>query len=348
MTNKMKFAIVGAGVISAFHAQAISRHPEAEIVAVCDIELDKAKVLAAEYGVEKTYQSYQAMFQTEEIDVVSVCTPSGLHAEVAIAAAEAGINILCEKPLDITREKMTQMIDASRKYNVKLGGVFQRRLLDAANQTRKAIQEGKLGKLVLGDAYLKYYRSPEYYKSAGWRGTWELDGGGALMNQGVHGVDLIQWMVGDVESVFAYSSPLIRDIEVEDTAVIAVKYKNGAFGVIQGTTSVYPGQETRFEIHGENGSIIFGDSGFKQWKFLGSDEEAPQVGNSEGGSDDPKVISTQGHYIFVDDMIQAVREDRDPLVPGEEARKAVDLILAIYESSRTGKEVIVNKERVKG
>jgi len=214
--------------------------------------------------------------------------------------------------------------------------------LEAAIITRKAIQEGKLGKLVLGDAYLKYYRSPEYYASAGWRGTWELDGGGALMNQGVHGIDLIQWMVGEVESVFAYTAPLIRDIEVEDTAVIVVKYKNGAFGVIQGTTSVYPGEETRFEIHGENGSIIFGDSGFKQWKFLDGDETIPQVGNSEGGGSDPKAISDEGHYIFVDDMIKAVREDREPLVSGEEARKAVDLILAIYESSRTGKEIKVN------
>jgi UDP-N-acetyl-2-amino-2-deoxyglucuronate dehydrogenase len=346
MSNKMKFAIVGAGVISSFHAQAITSHPDAELVAICDIEINKAMKLADEFSVTKTYQDFETMFKEEDIDIVSVCTPSGLHAEVAIAAAQSGIHILCEKPLDIVREKMTQMIEASRNYNVKLGGVFQRRTLEAAIITKKAIQEGKLGKLVLGDAYLKYYRSPEYYESAGWRGTWELDGGGALMNQGVHGIDLIQWMTGDVESVFAYSAPLVRDIEVEDTAVITVKYKNGAFGVIQGTTSVYPGQETRFEIHGEKGSIIFGDSGFKQWKFEGSEEEVPQVGNSEGGSNDPKVISNQGHYIFVDDMIHAVREDRDPLVPGEEARKAVDLILAIYESSRTGNEVVVNHETV--
>jgi UDP-N-acetyl-2-amino-2-deoxyglucuronate dehydrogenase len=343
MSNNMKFAIVGAGVISSFHAKAITAHPEAELVAICDIEIEKAEKLANEFSVGKTYQNYEEMFRDEEIDIVSVCVPSGQHADVTIAAAKAGINVLCEKPLDIVRDRMAEMIDTCRENNVKLGGVYQRRTLEAAIITRKAIQEGKLGKLVLGDAYLKYYRSPEYYKSAGWRGTWELDGGGALMNQGVHGIDLIQWMVGDVESVFAYTAPLVRDIEVEDTAVIAVKYKNGAFGVIQGTTSVYPGQETRFEIHGEQGSIIFGDSGFKQWDFIDSEETIPQVGNSEGGSNDPKVISNEGHYIFVNDMIKAVREDRDPLVSGEEARKAVDLILAIYESSRTGKQVTVNQ-----
>jgi len=344
MTDKMKFAIVGAGVIAPFHAKAITANENAELVAICDTGKEKAERLAEEFSVSKTYTDYEEMFGEEEIDIVSVCVPSGLHSEVTIAAAKAGIHVLCEKPLDITSEKMTAMIEACREHKVKLGCVFQRRTLDAAVITRKAIQEGKLGKLVLGDAYLKYYRSPEYYESAGWRGTWELDGGGALMNQGVHGIDLIQWMVGDVDSVFAYTAPLVRDIEVEDTAVIAVKYKNGAFGVIQGTTSVYPGQETRFEIHGENGSIIFSDSGFQQWTFLDGDNAIPQVENVEGGGSDPKAISDEGHFVFVEDIIQAVTEDREPLVPGEEARKAVDLILAIYESSRTGKEVKVGAD----
>lgn len=335
----MKFAIIGAGVISPFHAKAITENKKAALVAICDIEIEKAIKLGEDYGVTKTYKDYEVMFKEEEIDVVSICVPSGIHADVGIAAAKCGIHVLCEKPIDITREKMTEMIDVCKESNVKLGVVYQRRLLDAAIITRKAIREGKLGKIVLGDAYLKYYRSPEYYESAGWRGTWEMDGGGALMNQGVHGVDLIQWMVGEVESVFAYAAPLVRDIKVEDTAVIAMKYKNGAFGVIQSTTSVYPGQETRFEIHGENGSIVFGDSGFKEWTFIDSDEEAPPIGNTEGGSDDPKAISEDGHYVFVDDIINAIQEDKEPLVSGEEARKAVDLILAIYESSRERVEI---------
>lgn len=339
MNPKMKFAIIGAGVISPFHAKAITENENAELVAICDIEVEKAVKLGEEYGVNKTYKDYNDMLKEEEIDVVSICVPSGIHADVGVAAAKAGIHVLCEKPIDITSRKMSEMIEVCKENNVKLGVVYQRRLLDAAIITRKAIQEGKLGKIVLGDAYLKYYRSPAYYESAGWRGTWDLDGGGALMNQGVHGVDLIQWMVGDVESVFAYAAPLVRDIKVEDTAVIAMKYKNGAFGVIQSTTSVYPGQETRFEIHGENGTIIFGDSGFKEWKFLDSDEEAPRAENVEGGGDDPKAISEDGHFVFVDDIIKAIREDKEPLVSGEEARKAVDLILAIYKSSEKRVEV---------
>lgn len=341
MSDPLKFAIVGAGVIAPFHARSIAAHEEAKLVAVCDIIIERAEKLAAEYGVTATYKDYKEMFTKEDIDIVCVCVPSGLHAEVSIAAAEEGIHVLCEKPIDITREKVDAMIKACHDHNVKLGCVYQRRTLDAAIETRKAIQSGKLGKIVMADAYLKYYRDADYYKSADWRGTWKLDGGGAIMNQGVHGIDLIQWVVGDIESVFAYTKAQIYDIEVEDTAVIATKYKNGAFGVIQAATTAYPGQETRFEIHGENGSIIFGDSGFKQWKFKDSDEEAPEVGNVEGGSDDPQSISSDGHFIFVDDIIKAVKEDREPLVPGEEARKAVDLILSIYESSRTRKEIQV-------
>jgi UDP-N-acetyl-2-amino-2-deoxyglucuronate dehydrogenase len=341
--SKIRFAIAGAGVISPFHARAIAHHPEAELVAVSDVVIDKARQLAAEYGIPHVYADYKDMLKRDDIDVVSVCVPSGLHAEVAIAAAQAGKNILCEKPLDITSDKMSRMITAVRGSNVKLGCVFQRRMMPSVLAVRQAIAEGKLGKLVLGDAYLKYYRSPEYYKSAGWRGTWQWDGGGALMNQGVHGVDVIQYLMGGVASVFAYSAPLLRDIEVEDTAVAVLKYKNGAFGVIQGTTSVYPNQETRFELHGEKGTIIVADSGIKQWKMIDSDEEAPQVGAlATMSSTKPEDMSSDGHFIFVDDILHAVKENREPLVNGEEARKSVDLILAIYESARTGKEVHLN------
>lgn len=339
MSEKIRFAIVGAGVISPFHAKAITGNPNAELVAIADVEEDKAKKLAADFQVADTYADYETMLKREDIDAVSVCVPSGMHAEVAIAAAEAGKHIFCEKPLDITVPKMDRMIQTARDRGVKLGVVYQRRTFPAAIATRKAIQEGKLGKLVLGDAYLKYYRSPEYYLSAGWRGTWELDGGGALMNQGVHGIDLIQWMVGDVESVYAHAAPLVRNIQVEDTAVAVLKYKNGAFGVIQGTTSVYPGMETRFEVHGEKGTIVFGDSGIKEWSFLDSDEKAPDVEGTLAASSSATNISADGHSILVDDLIRAIREDRDPMITGEEASKAVKVILAIYESSRTGKEI---------
>jgi len=342
VSKKVRFAIVGAGVIGPTHAKAIDLQPDAELAAVCDVIPERAEKLAAEYGVSGVYDDCAEMLTKEKnIDVVSVCTPSGLHAEIAVAAAKAGKHVLCEKPLEITADKMTAMINACQDAGVKLGGVFQRRTMEAAILAKQAIDEGKLGKMVLGDAYLKYYRSPEYYKSAGWRGTWDMDGGGALMNQGIHGIDLIQWMAGEVESVYAKADALVRDIEVEDTAVVVMKYKNGALGVIQGTTSVYPGLSTRFELHGEWGTIIFSDKGMEMWKFLDSDEAMPEVKAGYGGSSDPRAISDDGHYLIVDDFVEAVLHDREPLVPGDQARKAVDLLLAVYESARTGKEVKV-------
>jgi UDP-N-acetyl-2-amino-2-deoxyglucuronate dehydrogenase len=340
MLEKIRFGIIGAGVISSYHARAVNFHQEAELIAISDVIEDKANAIAEEYRIPSVYKDYEEMLKRDDIDIVSVCLPSGMHATATIAAAQAGKHVLCEKPLDITSENMTRMIDAAKKYGVKLGCVFQRRLMPSTLAALEAIRAGKLGKMVLGDAYLKYYRSPEYYQSAGWRGTWQWDGGGALMNQGIHGVDVIQYLMGGVKSVFAYTAPLVRDIEVEDTAVAVVKYVNGAFGVIQGTTSVYPNQETRFELHGEKGTIVIADSGIKQWKFSDSDETAPNVGAlSTMASTKADEMYDDGHYLFVDDIIRAVKENKEPLVNGEQARQSVDLILAIYESARTGKEV---------
>ncbi|NOU94978.1 gfo/Idh/MocA family oxidoreductase [Paenibacillus sp. LMG 31456] len=344
MPSKLRFAIVGAGVIARFHAESIlQKHADAELIAIADPSIEKARTLGDEFNVRHIFDDYETLLKLPEIDVVCICTPSGMHSEVSIAAAQAGKHVLCEKPLEINADKMTAMIEECRKQRVKLGCVFQRRLMPAALHARQAIQDGKLGKLVMGNAYLKYYRSPEYYGSGGWRGTWNLDGGGALMNQGVHGVDLIQFLMGDVSSVFAYTAPLVRSIEVEDTAVVAIKFKNGAFGVIQGSTSIYPGQETRFELHGDKGTIEFGDNGIKQWSFMDHEEEAPVIHDTLGlgSSSNPQQISIEGHCFYIDDMIRAIREDKEPHINGEEARKSVDLILAIYESSRSGKEIML-------
>lgn len=339
--NMIHFGIVGAGVISTFHARAISDNPRAELHAICDKSQDKAKQWADEYKAQHSFTNLNQMLQLKELDVVCICLPSGMHEEAAIAAANAGKHVFCEKPLDITLEKIDRIIEAVNRNKVKLGCVHQRRTMPEAIAARKAIQEGKLGRMVLGDAYLKYYRSPEYYESAGWRGTWQYDGGGALMNQGVHGIDLIQWMMGDIASVFAHTAALVRDIEVEDTAVVAVKFKNGAFGVIQGTTSVYPGQDTRFELHGENGSFIFGDQGIQTWELIEGTVERPDGSELTNPGADPKNISLDGHRILIEDMIDSIIENKEPLINGPEARKAVAVIMAIYESSRTGKEVFL-------
>ncbi len=337
----INFGIVGCGVISTSHAQAIKATQGAELLAVCDIVEEKAQKTAAEYGVGRYFTDYRKMLELKALDAICICTPSGLHSDHTVLAAQAGKHVLCEKPLDIAKEKMDLMIEECRRHNVKLAGIFQRRTGKNVQELKAALQLGELGKIVLADTYLKYYRSQEYYNSAGWRGTWELDGGGALMNQGVHGIDLVQWLLGGVKKVFAKAGTLARKIEVEDTAVIIVEFNNGAFGVIEGTTTVYPAQSTRLEIHGELGTIILEESEIKKWEVIGGKDRAAGFAAEEhvGGSADNKAISATGHQLQVQDLVEAIRLDREPMIPGEEARKAVDLILAIYESSRTGKEI---------
>jgi len=346
--GKVGFAVVGCGVIGPWHAKAIQLAPRCELLALCDVELDKAQKLAAEYGHVPCYSDHRTMLKREpDIDCVCACVPSGLHWRIAVDAAKAGRHVLSEKPLDITLGHMDRMIDACAKAKVKLGCIFQRRTTAMTKTARKVVQQGKLGKLVLADCYMKYYRSPAYYKSAGWRGTWELDGGGALMNQGVHGIDQLLHIVGDVDTVTAHAAPLVRDIPVEDTAVAILRFRNGAFGVIEGTTSVTPGMSCRTELHGENGTLIFTDGGLVKYALArekaGIAKDRPlkikEPALRKSTASDPKALSVRGHMIQIADMAQAILKDREPMVPGPEARKAVELILAIYKSSRTGRTV---------
>jgi UDP-N-acetyl-2-amino-2-deoxyglucuronate dehydrogenase len=344
MNSPLRYGIIGCGVIAPWHAKSVRLAEGADLVAVCDVDESKTAKFAEEYGGQ-AFTDYRKMLDEAKLDIVSICTPSGMHAEMAIEAANRGINVLSEKPLDIKDAAMAAMIKTCREKGVKLGCIFQRRTSPVFLKVREIVQSGKLGKMVLGDAYLKYYRSPEYYASAGWRGTWELDGGGALMNQGVHCVDVMQWVMGPVKAVTAYAGPLVRKIEVEDTACAIMKYASGALGVLQGTTSVAPGMNHRLEFHGEHGTLrIDGENIVDISSTLISDEEREAIlsgsaTENSGMYSDPRAIGVVGHAIQVQDIVNAVRENRDPMVTGEEARKAVDLILAIYESSKTGKEV---------
>ncbi len=338
--DKVRFGIIGCGVIAPWHARSIVDIEEAELLACCDIIRERAEKLAEEFGVPRVYTNHKELLADPDIDAVCICTPSGLHGPIAIDAAHAGKHIMCEKPIEITLPKIDATIQACREAGVKLGVIFQRRTSPVWHKIKETIEAGKLGKMVLGDAYLKYYRSQEYYDSGEWRGTWELDGGGALMNQGVHMVDILRWIMGPVESVYALADHLVRRIEVEDTACAVIKWKSGAFGVLQGTTSVTPGMPHRLEFHGELGSILTEGERIVKWAVPGEEEpsmeQKVQIGSSES---DPKSIATEGHRIQIRDLCYAIREDREPMVTGEEARKAVEIILAVYESARTGRPV---------
>ena len=348
--GKFGFGIIGCGNIAGAHIRAIEANQEAELVAVCDIDEAKGRKFGMDHGgVTNFYKNYLDLVKDPAVDIVCVCTPSGIHGDGVIAAAKAGKAILCEKPLDIKRDRMSEMIDAVDKAKVKMGCVFQLRTYANTIKVRNAIATGILGKMTLADAYLKDYRSRAYYASADWRGTGALDGGGCLMNQGVHGVDQLLWMTGaEVDRVFARANHLVRDIEVEDTCVANLQFTNGAFGAIVATTSCNPGETRRWEMHGDNGSICLTGQNITRWATapIGSDEmakniEFAQEASEDGITHDPTALSMEGHTFLVHDLIQAIKEDRAPYVDGHSARKAVDLILSIYESARTGKDVKV-------
>ena len=344
--SKIKWGIIGCGVIGPWHADSVVESEYADLVAVCDIDEEKGRAFAERYDGVAFYKDYRRMLGEGEIEAVSICTPSGIHSEMTIAAAEAGVHVLCEKPMAITVPQIDEMMEAVSKAGIKLEVIFQRRTYETSKRVREAVQSGLLGQMTLGDAYLKYYRSPAYYRSADWRATWELDGGGALMNQGVHGIDVLLWIMGDVESVYAKAETKVRDIEVEDTCVALLTYKNGAYGVIEGTTSSNPGEPTALYLHGEKGTILLADKGITKWAVAQdksvvahNDPEKCVTRDSLSTVSDPTAMGRAGHQAQVDDLCLAILEDREPMVTGDSARKAVELILAIYESVRTGKEV---------
>lgn len=348
MADKMRMAVVGCGAIGRVHAKAIAGLDEAQLVAVCDVGHDRAIALADDYGC-KAYSDYRQMFDTERLDMVSVCTPSGTRLDICEAASSKKTNLLVEKPLDITLERASRIVDVCESAGVKLGSVFQLRFMPVYSQLKRAVSEGRFGKLILGNTQTICYRSDEYYHSGGWRGTVEQDGGGALMNQGIHSVDLLRWIMGDVKSVFAYKGSLTHDIEVEDTVAAVVEFANGAKGTIEATTSVKHGIDKRLEIMGENGTVIVAGNGVEMWRFEQSEEHddvlpAPEPLTRKGiDPKSPLVEDVWGHQQQILDMMNAIREDRQPAVTGKDGKKAVELVLAIYESTRTGKRVVLGE-----
>ena len=248
MASNINFGIVGGGMIGAVQAAAIQQINGAKLAAVCGRDETRTAEFAAKFGCTG-YTDYEQFLQHPGLQIVNICTPSGTHAELGVRAAEAGKHVLTEKPIETNLEKADALIAACDKAGVKLGVIFQSRFLPAVQRIKQAIDEGRLGKLMVGDALVKWYRAPEYYAPGTWRGTLKMDGGGALINQAIHTVDLLRWMMGPAESAFAMKAALrYPHIEAEDTLVANVRFQNGALGVIEATTSVKPGFKRRVEI----------------------------------------------------------------------------------------------------
>ena len=340
------FGLVGLGMIAEFHAKAIKAIAKAQLVACCSRTQDKADAFAARFG-GRGFASLKDFLKQPGLDVVIICTPSGAHMEPALEAAEAGKHLIVEKPIDITLNRCDRLIEGCAKKGVTLAGIFPSRFLDVSPVLKKAIGESKFGKITMGSVYAKYYRSQEYYDSSDWKGTWKYDGGGALMNQGIHAIDYLQWLMGPVEAITAITGVTGHTgIEVEDTACATLRYKNGAFGIIEGTTSAFPGFQQRIELCGTAGSAVIVHNTIEFWSF---EKETPEDedlrtrfsgdARSGGGASDPAGINYLYHQRQIEDFIEALESGGRPLVDGVEARKAVQIILGIYESAKTGKEV---------
>lgn len=345
----MRFGIIGTGMIGNFHAMAIRAMAGGELAGAADSNPERAAAFAERHEA-RGYASVAAMLADPQIDIVTIGTPSGAHLDPALAAIEAGKHVIVEKPLEITVERIDRMVTAARKKGVTVSAILNRRFHPAMDAFKAAVGKGRFGVLCSASAYVKWYRDQAYYDSAPWRGTWALDGGGALMNQSIHTIDALLYLAGPVKSVSAGTACLgHRNIEVEDTAVAILEFANGARGVIEGTTCAWSarGHPARVQLCGTEGSVFLADEAFEIWDFMHPDPADAEIhanhmsGSGAGlGANDPGAINPQQHQRNFEEIVQAIQEDREPLTSAAEARRSVELIEAIYRSARSGGALI--------
>jgi UDP-N-acetyl-2-amino-2-deoxyglucuronate dehydrogenase len=346
MTSRHGFGIVGTGVIAETHAQAIAALPGATLVAVTDVVPETARAFAAAHGCVAE-PGLDALLAREDLDVVSVCVPSGLHAEVGIQVAAAGKHLVVEKPIDVSLEAADRLIDAVRAAGVAMTVITQHRFDPGMIELRRLLDDGALGRLILGEASTKWYRSQGYYDSAPWRGTWALDGG-ALMNQGIHYVDLLRWCMGPVAEVTAVCETSDHQMEAEDVALAVLRFSSGAVGTIVASTAVFPGFAQRLEISGTGGTVVVED-GQVAHRGLRTNVSDPGLrGNRAGlGAAVPGAaanaadLGISSHVAQIADLLAAVDEGRPPAATAQNGRETLEVILAVYESARAGKSVVL-------
>jgi predicted dehydrogenase len=358
-TSALRFGIIGCGSIGPTHAGAIGQIAGTKLVAVADPVESRARAMAEQFGVSKVYASDADLLADPSVDVVCLCTPSGMHADGAVAAMRAGKHVVVEKPMEISLAACDRIIRAADETGKKLTVISQHRFDLASQLAKQKLSAGDLGKVILATANVKWWRTQGYYDSGDWRGTWAMDGGGALMNQGVHTVDLLQWLAGPVKSVNAQTRTSAHDrIEVEDVAVATLSFANGAVGTLVASTAAYPGLPVKIDIFGTAGALTIEGDALKmlaikgQETLWGNAASASALSVAAGGTAsvkneaaqrnaaaDPGAVWGDAHRDQIRDLIRAIDEGGQPLIDPRAARKPVEIILAIYESARTGKTV---------
>ncbi len=340
-------------MIADFHASAIKDIPCAKLIGCCDIVPEKAKALADKFSA-RTFDNFEELVRSRDIDIVTIATPSGLHAEPTIAAAKAGKHVICEKPLDVTLKRIDAMIAAHRKAGTVLGGIFPCRFNDAMVPLREAISSGRFGVITYAGVYVPWWRTEEYYKGS-WHGTWKLDGGGALMNQSIHMIDMLCNLMPPIESIQAFMETRGHpQIEAEDTAVAALRFVDGALGIIYGTSASYPGQFRRFEITGTKGTVIYLEDSFTTWQFADERPQDEQIRrqfskiSGGGGKENPANILYENHKRNFQAFLDALESGGNFCISAQDARKTVEVILAIYKAAREQKPVKLSRKVADG
>lgn len=336
-SSPIGFAIIGTGTIARLHARALAATPGTALRAVHSRSLERARAFAAEFACD-AHDDLAALLARPDVAAVLIATPSGAHGEAVLAALRAGKHVLCEKPLEITTARIDAMIAAADAAQHHLAAIFQNRFSPAAQRLKRAVEAGRFGRLALCSAYVKWWRDPSYYSTSNWKGTAALDGGGALMNQGIHAVDLLQWLAGAPHTVSALVRTRAHTIEAEDTVAAHLDFPSGAVGVIEAATSCYPGTPLRIELSGDRGTAILETDKIVKWDFAEKhpdDDLAPEPAVSLGsGASDPKAINLEGHKLLIADLARAITTGTAPAISAREARTSVAIIQAIYESSR--------------
>lgn len=331
--KRIGVAIAGCGMIGQFHLDAIESVPEFEVIGVWDVNASLATDVAHKWNT-KAFRSYEEILNDSNVNLVDICLPSGLHADYGVKAADAGKHVIVEKPIDVTVEAARQLVDACKASEVELAVILQNRFSPSIAKVKKALDENVLGRLLYGEATIKWYRPESYYTARQQRGTLQYDGGGALLNQGIHTIDLLLWFMGNVTSTRSLVRTSLHPIEVEDLATAIVEFESGAIGTITGSTAMKPGFPERIELYGEKGSIALEAGRIVRWKVDGDQEEAHLDAAPVGsGSSDPGGIPIENHIAQFQAIASAIFAGEQPPVSGEEAIKPLQLILDIYQMS---------------
>jgi len=339
MAERIKFGMIGTGVGANFCAKGLSMIADtgiAELVAVTSRREERAKEFASKWNLNLWYTDHEEMLEKAPIDAVIVSTPHYLHYPMAMDAIKMGKHTLVDKPMAINLKEADEMINEAKKRNVKLGVTLQSRFDPTFRKVKDAVEEGKFGRLILGEATVKWFRTQEYYDNSPWRGRWATEGGGALINQAIHTIDLLLWIMGPPKYLWAQIDTVAHKIEVEDIAVAAIRFENNALGIVQGSTATYPGLPTRLEIHGTKGTATIEGEILKRWSVLGEEEviaEKAKEGLKSWAS--PELVPATNHAALIRDFAEAILNDKEPFVNGVEGRRSLELIMAIYESSRS-------------